>query len=88
MQDTTGRRSWTRAEKRAYYIGIGAGGSDEGVSRAYVRSQCGGDAAVMASFERGVQVGRAEKLTAASKASSFRVADFYEAAIRRTYRGS
>lgn len=79
------QQSYSRAEKRAYYIGIGAGGSDERTAREYVRKRCGGDAGVMASFERGVHAGRADKQPTAPAAKSFDTSDFYAAALRKTY---
>lgn len=79
------KQTYSRAEKRAYYIGIGAGGSDERTAREYVRNLCGGDAAVMASFERGIHAGRTEKPLTAPAAKSFDTSDFYAAAIRRSY---
>lgn len=85
MSEAREKRTYSRAEKRAYYIGIGAGGSDERTAREYVRNLCGGDAAVMASFERGVHVGRTDKQPAAPAAKSFDTSDFYAAALRKTY---
>lgn len=79
------QQSYSRAEKRAYYIGIGAGGSDERTAREYVRKRCGGDARVMASFERGVHAGRTDKQPTAPTAKSFDTSDFYAAALRKTY---
>lgn len=79
------RQTYSRAEKRAYYIGIGAGGSDERTAREYVRKRCGSDAGVMASFERGIRAGRIEKPSAAPAAKSFDTSDFYAAALRKTY---
>ena len=79
------QQTYSRAEKRAYYIGIGAGGSDERTAREYVRNLCGGDAAVMASFERGIHAGRTEKPSTAPAAKSFDTSDFYAAALRRSY---
>lgn len=79
------QQTYSRAEKRAYYIGIGAGGSDERTAREYVRKRCGGDAAVMASFERGIHAGRTEKPSTAPAAKSFDTNDFYAAALRKTY---
>lgn len=79
------QQTYSRAEKRAYYIGIGAGGSDERTVREYVRKRCGGDAAVMASFERGIHAGRTEKPSTAPAAKSFDTNDFYAAALRKTY---
>ncbi len=79
------QQSYSRAEKRAYYIGIGAGGSDERTAREYVRKRCGGDARVMASFERGVHAGRMDQQPTAPAAKSFDTSDFYAAALRKTY---
>lgn len=79
------QQSYSRAEKRAYYIGIGAGGSDERTAREYVRKRCGSDARVMASFERGVHAGRMDKQPTAPAAKSFDTSDFYAAALRKTY---
>lgn len=82
------KQTYSRAEKRAYFIGIGAGGSDERAAREYVRKRCGDDAKVMASFERGVYAGRAKKqptAPAATRSKSFDTDDFVAAALRRTY---
>lgn len=82
------KQTYSRAEKRAYFIGIGAGGSDERAAREYVRGRCGDDAAVMASFERGVHVGRMNKQPTAPTATrqkSFNTNEFAAAALRRSY---
>lgn len=82
------KTTYSRAEKRAFYIGMGAGISAAGdaTARKCVIEKCGNTPEVIASYERGLHMGKTECRAApaeSKKAKSYDVDEFIRLALQR-----